>query len=558
MARPSSRAFYGDDLNQLQHDSVGINMGGVDPQQHAHQQHHHQQQQPHSYGLPSSSSSSRPDGNAPQRSPLASSRYPTSSASPLSAGPTVTSTGLGSLGFDTFDGRSAASISAYTSPRLAHAAAGVQGADKYMASSTSKDSGLGRSLSMGHAAYQGQQQASLSHQGQAYSQASPISSHASQFQGLSPSMAPASSRGTDSYRPREYGQPSYSEGSPSMQGSSSSSARSHNLLPTVNTTGLTPSHLMSTPYSPGSRASVIVESPRFANPHHELPASVSPGVSSANAAAYAPSMSTHNNAQRHSNYDDLSAGTGGRRGSSGESLSGGGFMDYVPSSSARQPSRNLSPARLSHRSSRQHLKQDEFAGLPTHQSYNAQALGGFGDSLPYAYTSSSGAPSSGSAATASHALQSPYQAQHGHAPPRGAPLSGSTPMWSGTTGTDRPSNNYDGHFSSPKLSADRADGYANSGAGLDSVTSPLRTDFARLGREADGATRERQTRPQVRGFRRVRDASDLRPNVEKIADGNGRRADPTGGFVSVSVSLVAFSEGVANFLAATHADSVAH
>lgn len=81
----------------------------------------------------------------------------------------------------------------------------------------------------------------------------------------------------------------------------------------------------------------------------------------------------------------------------------------------------------------------------------------------------------------------------------------------------------------------------NAGSGLppSASSSSLATSGYAYGAGTSAGPPPAATRPPPQeGFRRVRDLSDLKPDTEKASVGKGRRADPAGDFVSVSLNKV--------------------
>ncbi|PWN47223.1 hypothetical protein IE53DRAFT_261428 [Violaceomyces palustris] len=631
MARPTS-AYFGDDFQPLHHDShVGINMGSLDPlsqqpqfanphqqQQPHHHQHHQstyqsQQQAQHimsSYGnqqavQPSSSQrQALQESRGPAQPPPALSSPLMSSSSskyvPNMPGTSSSSSGLGSLGYEKVDSRAAASISAYASPRLAHAHAHAQnggfagreqqGSDRYMASGGSssgpdpsiigsggggrvnnaygsRDSGLGRSLSMGHVAYQNQHahRSQASNAGSAYlnpHQSSQGFAQGGQQHHLHPTSPTsssnphytlASSPGSSSHSHQSGSHSGYAHGG----GDPSSTAHPAGLLPTVNTSSLGANHLMANIYSSGQRTSTIADS----SGAYGGAAPRSPGTihDSTMANPYSPSSSSMN---RYGG--GLGGGHGSVKAGSGDSSQAGALMDLGSQPSRRdsmQPSPRLS---LNQRSSQGQLR----------QQYDSQALASVGDTLPYAYSSGQlTGPSTSSYMSQAHPQTQPNALSPRGPPPRssgggaasssgdasgsslwpqstGSTIRGNNSMEAGSSGSARGVSGGDRvALQSDRLSA-TATSVVQAGGGTSSRNSVLM---------AKKPSQQQSSRVpgSSEGFRRVRDLDDLRPIVDRsvtatstVADGTSagntlaketaRRADPAGGFVSPLKALTAY------------------
>lgn len=376
--------------------------------------------------------------------------------SPLPPGPSATAGGqLPSMGFD---GTSYSHLPAYVSPRLS------QLSPHSASSPSSTQTTLGRSQSLGHAAYQ-QLQNSV------YSPTSPSQPHpvdsSSPYRSRDRREVSVSDGGsTSSYAPQP------PRGGPSSSGS---------LLPTINTQ-IPSGNFMNSPYSP-QRASMIVDAPSYSGQHAGGRGPRSPTGLQTGTSSYAP----HSSNRPVSMFTDPSASSYAPSTSNNPGASRSAYMDLPTSLS---PSHRLSPGR-------------QYAGSrPSVESGNGSQL--MGDSLPL-YTSNAGAPTG--------RLSSPYQ--------QGQISVGGAPMGYGShNDTDRMSVE-PGEQQRRERRTTLTPSGVESGAGYDWGAQP----------------HPAKVRPAIRpaeGFRRVRDLSDLKTNIDLAQQGKGRRADPTGGYVSVS------------------------
>ncbi|EPQ29288.1 uncharacterized protein PFL1_03043 [Pseudozyma flocculosa PF-1] len=613
MARPSS-AYIGDEFSSLQHDShVGINMGAYD---HL------------GGGSGGGSAAQYASASNSHRSPQASgsgsaSRYQSGSmAPPLGPGPSSSTTGLGSLGFDSLDTHSASNaISTYASPRLAQAHAGgsSDGYDgsRYASNATldphrggnglARDAGLGRSLSMGHATHSTHRASTGSalHSGShaATNNHPPTSAPYDQQHHL---LGPTTSSSSSNSRVSSYAMGNSPGGGGSgSQGAGAMTSLSSALdLPSSSSTGHGNSNTAS-----GTTAGMHRQ-PSNQHPNSLMPAShlgagtgyggsgsgsrrssaILGGSSSAHygsSAAPRSPNSTHDSlmpsayspnhtvgSQRYST--NLGSSALGRRNSG--SSGGGTFMDLTPpGTGGLRESRGPSP------------------NQPQRSQYDAQSLGGLGDTLPYAYTSSSSSAayvnSGGAGSSAKHATGGNLRNSQGP-PPRSsnagnsdygaASQSNNSNSWnqaaslsnsrSGAAATGESHRNIDVGVSgrtqtNAGLSSLRSSGlYGDLTSGIHPQASDQGNSYA-LPAPGDHSRRtsmrkepsSHRPRRAVEGFRRVRDLDDLRPVMDKstaaasgaaaIADGKAataaakttiRRADPAGGFVSPLKALTAY------------------
>lgn len=339
---------------------------------------------------------------------------------------------------------------------------------------TASTSQLSRSQSLGHAAYQQLQAASSQQQGYGTS-----------------SLYPQTSLDASPYRTREKNHPSYSEG-----------ASGGALLPTINTHVSRNSHLGS-PYSPNMKHSMSVDPPSFASGPPKSPVTRQQGGGS----PYTPNIG-HSN--RPVSMYDASYG-------------------HLQNPSSRNSYHTMDNARtspgapLTHpMGSGQHLRASDGSSsgtLPAKVGNSASPH--MGDSLPL-YSSPS--------APMNHLQSSPYMhtssSQLVGAPPR-TNAGGAY----GVKEFDRVS----GEAGDPNASSSNRE---RRGTVTNADAAGAR-EFAKWDRQQRLAAAEAQQNqppaPRLQeGFKRVRDLSDLKAVNEPALAGIGRRADPSGGYVSVS------------------------
>jgi len=366
----------------------------------------------------------------------------------------------------------------YTSPRMTTLSP--------MSGSAASTSQLGRSQSLGHAAYQ-QMQASSQ---QGYGQPSSSSLYPQQPIEASP------------YRSREKGQPSYSEGNTGGA-----------LLPTINT-HIPQSSLMGSPYSPNMRNSMALDTPNYnaASGPPKSPVTRQQGGGS----PYAPNLS-HNN--RPMSMYDTSYGLHQPPQASSRN-------SYHPMDNQMNSSHRASPGgtQFHGMGSNQHLRgSDNSSGgtgtIPSHTNPTSP----HGDSLPLY---------SNATAPMGHMPSSPYgpssSGQYVGAPPRLSVVGGGGGYGMNMESTELGGSTNHRERRGTVTSAD----VGGAGAG----------DFAKWDRqqrmaaaEAAEAHHNQPHPPKLQeAFRRVRDVSDLKAVNEPAIAGTGRRADPSGGYVSVS------------------------
>ena len=548
MARPSG-SYLGDDLQSLQHanDShVGINMGSFE----------------HLAGSSntntSSSSNYHPSSSASAvRSPHLSAS--TSSANKysqqsLGPGPSYSSGGMGNLGFDSLESRSsgANSLSNYTSPRLSQASASAVSPnhstlDRYTAASglesglgiaPSFRDGLGRSLSMGH--------------GPQRNQGYRASTGSNLYSGVTQGSSSSQGHGSVSYD------------SPNTLHAGSSESRRGSYILGSSPTDSHSQHAPSSPYTSLQSASLDPSSAsRTATQSRRSSAILNPSSNSqyqASSSGAPRSPATSHDTLMPNPYSPTNTNNPHRYSTSGRPGSndgGASLMDLSHSHDGSRHSRNASPNRLS--------INRQGSGQQLSQQYDAQALRGLGDTLPYAYSSHPQQGSGSSSGSATHYLQSSNRASQGP-PPRSTTLNSVADAANYASASSTNSMPLDSQRN--LVSSDRTSlgARASTNAGLASLRSTgLYGDYTSQISDSASASVDKynmsgskshssSSRPRrVEGFRKVRDLDDLRPVLDKstaaatgaaaINDGKAataaaktttRRADPAGGFVSVS------------------------
>lgn len=300
-----------------------------------------------------------------------------------------------------------------------------------------------------------------------------------------------------------------------------------------------------------------------------------------------------------SNASGLAGGGISHRQSMGPSVNDQGGLSSPSQWKANPSSRHASPSnanvnlnlgigdensgnRLIRRDSRRDLKtQDLGGGLPTHNNHGiydllpshsnrpASSSAGLNDSLPYAYSSGSSrdlvdggqnpmlmfpttsvpqnppsAPTQGTSQRNStlgiHPSYQPSTSYSSHRQP-----SATSPTSSNST--VHGNNNYDPDQTLPLCSTSNSlyqQQLLNSS--VLSRNNSLRNSLPSSGSGSGFHRVDRNLREPAKEveFRRVRDSTDLRPSLEGAASGNGRRADPMGGYVSVSSLFTSEAEAI--------------
>jgi hypothetical protein len=342
--------------------------------------------------------------------------------------------------------------------------------------SATATSSLNRSQSLNTAAYQQMHGGPSQQQQQAYGPSS------------SSSMYPQQPNDASVYRNRELNQPSYSEGS-------SSGA----LLPTINT-HIPRNSLMGSPYSPSLRQSMALD------PQSYNPGSAGPPKSPVTRQQGSPYIANPNN--RPGSMYDVNYG---RQAMSSPR------NNYHPVDSRMSPAHRASPSatpQLHKMGSNQRLRASEgnLSGLPTH--LNTSTLS---DALPLYRNPSE---------PLNQMHSSPYMQSsttlYGGAPPRTSGVGGSYDQMNMEPAAG-PSNSH--------LHRDRRGTFTS----VDATGMLDNAAWDRQRRTVEAAEMQQPPRPKIQeGFRRVRDVSDLKAVNEPAIAGTGRRADPSGGYVSVS------------------------
>lgn len=344
--------------------------------------------------------------------------------------------------------------------------------------SANASSSLNRSQSLNTAAYHQMHSGPSQQQQQGYGASS------------SSSIYPQQPSENMAYRSREVNQPSYSEGNPSGT-----------LLPTVNT-HIPRNSLVGSPYSPNMRQSMALDNQSY------NPGSSGPPKSPVHRQQASPYTVNSNN-RPVSMYD----ATYGQQAMSSSRNS------YHPVDSRMSPSHRASPGvappQLHKMGSNQRLRASDgnLGGLPLHLNNSALPLS---DALPL-YRNPS--------VPLNHLPSSPYtQASanlYGGAPPRTGGMSSYDQM--NMEAAAGPSNSYSHRDRRGTMTSADATGM------LDQAS------WERQRRTSEAVEMQQPPRPKIQeGFRRVRDVSDLKAVNEPAIAGTGRRADPSGGYVSVS------------------------
>lgn len=361
---------------------------------------------------------------------------------------------------------------------------------------------LGRSQSLGHAAYQ-QYQNNLQQkqQQQQHQQQLPQSSTTANMYAL---------QGAGSSTRRDRSQ-QYSDG-----GIGTQAAVNAGTLPTINTQ-IPSSSLMNSPYSPSNRHQITFDPSTSAR--------VSTGSSSATGNTQPHSPTTTAATSYGSPYipsqhlpQQQSAGT--RPMSMIDPNTGYGHNLTASYGGAQ----TISPvAGSSKRASFPHTQNtmDQTSVLPLHNSPQINSPSGYGDSLPlYSTGSSSRLPIS-----SPYMPMSPNNANRVGAPPRTTTISGAySPVH---TPSDRMSIE-------PNAQATPRKERRNTVTSHDNVTRQ------QLGQFEEWERKQRMLQKRQDGFRRVRDLNDLKVNLEPAQQGIGRRADPMGGYVSPLKAMTAY------------------
>ena len=340
--------------------------------------------------------------------------------------------------------------------------------------SATASSSLNRSQSLSTAGYQ-QMHGGSSQQQQVYNPPSTSSIYSQQ-----PSDPSA-------FRSREKNQPSYSEGN-------SSGA----LLPT-NNTQIPRNSLMGSPYNPNLRQSMTLDSQSY------NPSAAGPPKSPVSRQQTSP----YNANNRPVSMFD--AGYGRQATSSSRN-------SFHPVDSRMSPGHRASPVagpQLQRMGSNQRLRASDGGSsiLPSHLNQTMTSS----DSLPM-YRNPS--------VPLSHLPSLPYAPSsanlYGGAPPRTSGVGGGYDQMNMEAGG--PSNSYNYRDRRDTMTSAEAAGMMDHAA------------WDRQNRTAEAAELQQPPRPRLQeGFRRVRDVTDLKAVNEPAIAGTGRRADPSGGYVSVSV-----------------------
>lgn len=367
------------------------------------------------------------------------------------------------------------------------------------------------------------------------------------------------------------------------------SSSSYNLLPIANTQSSSNSY--NSVSSPQQHSSLGMDSLSS----HYSPRS--PTTSNANATSRQQSTNQRPHSYYDPSYASTGSNNlGGGGGSSHRQSIGPGFNDSgglaSPSQCKGNPnsnSRHASPSnanvsvgmgdetsgsgsRLSQRNSRRDLKNQDLGGggggLPTHNNHGIYDLlpsnsnsssgnnrpssssAGLTDSLPYAYNSRDLV--NGSMLPPNSIPQNPPSAPPPSSNQRNSTLGIHSSYNHHQSSTTSPTSSnstvhgsYDPNLSLPLSSSSNAlyqQQHGGGGGGMldSSSTSSVNRSNSLRNQSTSGSGFHRVDNRNLREpareveFRRVRDSNDLRPSLEAAASGKGRRADPMGGYVSVS------------------------